>query len=137
MITKIKDKNKLLAIIIKPNYLKRKGIHFFTPNKLSQQVAFMSHKKNHQIKPHIHKKRLKKIYDTNECLFIMRGEMRVDFYNNKKKYLKSKILKKNYIIILVSGAHGFKILKSCQFLEVKQGPYFLGKDKERFSLGKK
>ena len=52
MITKIKDKNKLLAIIIKPNYLKKKGIHFFTPNKLSQQVAFMSHKKNHKIKPH-------------------------------------------------------------------------------------
>ena len=45
MITKIKDKNKLLAIIIKPKYLKKKGIHFFTPNKLSQQVAFMSHKK--------------------------------------------------------------------------------------------
>ena len=95
MITKIKDKNKLLAIIIKPNYLKKGGIHFFTPNKLSQQVAFMSHKRNHLIKPHIHKKRLKKIYDTNECLFIMKGEMRVDFYNTRKKYLKSKILKKN------------------------------------------
>ena len=97
----------------------------------------MSHKRNHLIKPHIHKKRLKKIYDTNECLFIMKGEMQVDFYNTRKKYLKSKILKKNYIIILISGAHGFKILKNCQFLEVKQGPYFLGKDKERFSLGKK
>ena len=99
MITKIKDKNKLLAIIIKPNYLKKKGIHFFTPNKLSQQVAFMSHKKNHLIKPHIHKKRLKKIYDTNDCLFIMKGEMQVDFYNTRKKYLKSKILKKNYIFV--------------------------------------
>ena len=61
MIIEIKDKKKLLALIIKPNYLKKKGIHFFTPRKLSQQVAFMSHKKNHLIKPHIHKKKLKKI----------------------------------------------------------------------------
>ena len=63
--------------------------------------------------------------------------MRVDFYNDKKKYLKSKTLKKNYIILLISGAHGFEITKNCKFLEVKQGPYEPGKDKERFSFEKK
>ena len=29
MIVKIKDKNKLLAIIIKPDFIKKKGINFF------------------------------------------------------------------------------------------------------------
>ena len=90
MIVKIKDKNKLLSIIIKPNFLKKKGINFFTPGSLSQQVAFMNHKKNHEIKPHLHKKKLKKIYDTNECLFILEGEMRVDFSITKNLFkLKS------------------------------------------------
>ena len=60
MITKIKDKNKLLAIIIKPNYLKKKGIKFFTPNYLSQQVAFMSHKKKSHHKTPFTQKKIKK-----------------------------------------------------------------------------
>ena len=137
MITKIRDKKKILAIVIRPNYLKKKGINFFTHSKLSQQVAFMSHKKNHEIKAHIHKRKLKKIYDTNEVLFILKGEMRVDFYNSQKIFLKSKILKKNYIILLLSGGHGFKITKDCKFLEVKQGPFKIGNDKERFTVDKK
>ena len=137
MIIRVKDKNKLLAIIIKPAYFKKKGVNFFTPSSLSQQIAFMNHKKNHIIQPHIHKKKLRKIYDTNECLFILKGSMRVDFFNNKKKYITSRVLKKNYIILLLSGGHGFKILKNCQFLEVKQGPYMLEKDKERFNFEKK
>ena len=45
MIIQVKDKNKLLAIIIKPNYFKKKGVNFFTPASLSQQVAYMNHKK--------------------------------------------------------------------------------------------
>lgn len=137
MIIQVKDKNKLLAIIIKPNYFKKKGVNFFTPASLSQQVAYMNHKKNHEIQPHIHKKKLRKIYDTNECLIVLKGSMRVDFFNDKKKYIQSKVLKKNYIILLLSGGHGFKILKNCQFLEVKQGPYMLERDKERFNFEKK
>ena len=137
MIIRVKDKKKLLAIIIKPKYFKKKGVNFFTPSLLSQQVAFMNHKKNHVIKPHLHRKKLKRIYDTNECLFILEGEMRVDFFNVKKKYIKSKILKKNYIILLVAGAHGFKVTKNCKFLEVKQGPYISDKSKERFDFDKK
>ena len=31
--------------------------------------------------------------------------------------------------MLVSGSHGFKILKDVEMLEIKQGPYSLIKDK--------
>ena len=132
MIQKIIYKNKILAVIVKNRYIKRKGINFFTDNKLSQQVAYMNHKKGHVIQPHIHKKRLKKIYDTSEVLIILKGSMKVDFYNNKKKYLFSKILIKNDIAILLTAGHGFKILKNCKFIEVKQGPYNPIKDKFKF-----
>ena len=132
MIQKIIYKNKILAVIVKNRYIKRKGINFFTDNKLSQQVAYMNHKKGHVIQPHIHKKRLKKVYDTSEVLIILKGSMKVDFYNNKKKYLFSKILIKNDIVILLTAGHGFKILKNCKFIEVKQGPYNPIKDKFKF-----
>ena len=94
MIKSITYKKKCLALIIRNSYLKKDGINFFTNNKLSQQVAFMSHKKNHIIQPHLHRKRLKKIYDTTEVLIMLSGSLKVDFYSDKKKYLFSNILKK-------------------------------------------
>ncbi len=132
MIKNITYKKKTLALIIKNKYLKKKGINFFTNNNLSQQVAYLNHKKGHIIQPHLHKRRLKKIYDTSEVLVILDGSLKVDFYNNKKKYLFSKILSKNDIIILLTYGHGFKILKNCKFIEVKQGPYDAKKDKFKF-----
>ena len=132
MIKNITYKNKTLALIIKNKYLKKKGINFFTNNNLSQQVAYLNHKKGHIIQPHLHKRRLKKIYDTSEVLIILDGSLKVDFYSNKKKYLFSKILSKNDIIILLTSGHGFKILKNCKFIEVKQGPYDAKKDKFKF-----
>ncbi len=132
MIQKITHKNEVLALIIKNKYIKKKGINFFTNNKLSQQVAYMNHKKGHVIQPHIHKKRLKKIYDTSEVLIILDGSMRVDFYDNKKKYLFNRKLIKNDIIILLKFGHGFKIEKNCKFIEVKQGPFDPKQDKFKF-----
>ena len=133
MIKAIKYQKQTLALIIKNFNKNKRGIEFFTPNNLSQQVAYMFHKKKHVIQPHLHKKRLKKIYDTNEVLIILDGKMKVDFFTTKKKYLKSEILNKNDIIILMKGGHGFKIMKDCKFIEVKQGPYLADKDKERFN----
>ena len=132
MIENITHNKKKLALIIKNSYLKKKGVNFFTDNKLSQQVAYMSHKKGHLIQPHIHKKRLKKIYDTCEVLIILEGSIKVNFFSNNKKYLFNKILKKNDIIILLTGGHGFEILKNSKFIEVKQGPYNPTKDKFKF-----
>ena len=132
---KIYYKKKLLAIIIK-NYHKKRVINFFTENNFSQQVSFMNHKKNHIIQPHIHKLRLKKIYDTNEVLIILQGKIKVDFFNSNKKYVKSRLIEKGNILILLSGGHGFKILKNCKFIEVKQGPYHIKKDKEKFTYYK-
>ena len=132
MIQKITHKNEVLALIVKNKYIKKKGINFFTNNKLSQQVAYMNHKKGHIIQPHIHKKRLKKIYDTSEVLIILDGSMRVDFYDDKKKYLFNKKLIKKDIIILLKSGHGFKIEKNCKFIEVKQGPFDPKQDKFKF-----
>ncbi len=132
MIQKIFHKKKLLALIVKGNYRRKKGITFFTPNESTQQFGYMKHNRKHIIKPHLHKKRITKISYTTEVLLLLKGLLRVDFYKSSKKYLFSKILKKNDIIMLVHGGHGFKVLKNVEMLEIKQGPYSLIKDKIKF-----
>ena len=132
MIEKIFHKKKFLALIVRGKYRKKKGVTFFTPNESTQQFGYMKHNSKHIIKPHLHKKRLTKIYYTSEVILLLKGLLRVDFYNQHKKYLFSKILKPNDIIMLVSGGHGFKVLKNVEMLEIKQGPYNLLKDKVKF-----
>ena len=132
MIEKIIYKKKLMALIVRGNYRKRKGITFFTSNDSTQQFGYMKHKKKHIIKPHLHKKRMTKIYYTTEVILILKGMLRVDFYSQTKKYLFSKVLKEKDIIMLVSGGHGFKAIKDLEMLEIKQGPYNLIKDKIKF-----
>ena len=132
MIEKILHKKKLLALIVRGKYRSKKGITFFTPNDSTQQFGYMKHKKKHVIKPHLHKKRLTRILYTTEVILILKGILRVDFYNFSKKYLFSKIVREKDIIMLVHGGHGFKILKDIEMLEIKQGPYSLIKDKIKF-----
>ena len=132
MIEKIIYKKKLFAQIVRGKYRNKKGITFFTDPQSTQQFGYMKHKKNHIIQPHKHNKRLTRILNSTEVILILKGILTVDFYTSKKKYLFSRILKKNDIIMLVHGGHGFKVLKNVEMLEVKQGPYSLSKDKVKF-----
>ena len=66
-------------------------------------------------------------------IVLFKGILRVDFYDKAKKYLFSKKVFKNNIIMLVDGGHGFKFLKDVEMLEVKQGPYSLSEDKVKIN----
>ena len=135
MIEKIFHKKQLYALIVRGTYIKKKGVNFFTDKKAIQQVGYMNHKKNHIIFPHKHNRRQKKISNidnTTEVLIILKGLLRVDFYNTKEKYLFSKKLYANDIIMLSNGGHGFKVLKDVKMIEVKQGPYSVSRDKVKF-----
>ena len=66
-------------------------------------------------------------------ILLLKGTLRVDFYNNKNKYLLSKIINERDIIMLIHGGHGFKVLKNVEMIEVKQGPYYLASDKVKFN----
>ena len=58
--------------------------------------------------------------------------MRVDFYNEQKNYLESRILETGDVILLITGGHGFEVLEEVEMIEVKQGPYVGEADKTRF-----
>jgi hypothetical protein len=131
MIENITNKNKILAIIIRSNY-NQEGIKFFTPGEFSQQLGYMNRPKGYKITPHSHNKVERRIETTDETLMIKSGKVRIDFFDDEKKYLKSKVLNKGDVILLVSGGHGFEMLEKSEIIEIKQGPYVDDKDKTRF-----
>jgi mannose-6-phosphate isomerase-like protein (cupin superfamily) len=131
MLKKITYNNQLLAIIIS-NKFNEKGIHFFTPDEFSQQLAFMKHPKGKHIQAHVHNSVPREVEYTQEVLFIRKGKVRVDFFDNDKNYLESSILETGDVILLAHGGHGFEILEETEMIEVKQGPYAGDKDKTRF-----
>jgi mannose-6-phosphate isomerase-like protein (cupin superfamily) len=131
-IQEITDSDQLLAIIISANFNKQ-GIHFFTPNDLSQQLAYMRHPAGKKIEPHVHNMVLREVHYTQEVLFIKKGKLRVDFYNERQQYLESRILEAGDVILLIKGGHGFEVLEEVEMIEVKQGPYMGDGDKTRFA----
>lgn len=70
---------------------------------------------------------------TQEVLFIKKGKLRVDFYDENMIYLESVLLTAGDTILLAAGGHGFKVLEDVEIIEVKQGPYVESRDKTRFS----
>lgn len=133
MIKKVIYKKKVLAIIIKNNFSKKKGINFVTPNHYNLQLGYMNHPKNYKIKPHLHfQKQIKKV-NTAEVLYIINGRLKINFFSSKKKYLFSRIINKGDTIMLINEGHGFEALSQVQLLEVKQGPYDFIKDKIKFN----
>jgi len=127
----IHKKNKLIAMIIRNNYT-CEGIDFITPNDYSQQVAYMHHLKGKVIDAHIHNLVHRNVVLTQEVLFIKKGRLRVDFYDEYQDYLQSSILESGDVILLVSGGHGFTVVEEVEMIEVKQGPYSGDMDKKRF-----
>ena len=130
MLQKISYRGLVFGYIL--SFFKKNGVNFLTPIDLSHQVAFIKHKKKHLIKPHYNFKCVRKIKYTSEVLISLEGKLRVDFYTKNKKYLFSKVIKKNNIIILNQGGHGFKVIQPIEMIEVKQGPYNLRLDKKVF-----
>lgn len=131
MFEKIICKDQVLAIIIYANY-KAEGISFFTPDNYPQQLAYMNRPKGYKIVPHVHNPVIREVMFTQEVLFIKTGKIRIDFYEESKKYIESRVIQKGDVVLLANGGHGFEMLEESEIIEVKQGPYQGELDKIRF-----
>jgi hypothetical protein len=131
MVETIKYSSKILAIIVSGKF-NQDGLHFFTPDEFSQQLAFMRYPKGKRIEPHLHNTVKREVLYTNEVLVLRKGKLRVDFYNDDKVYITSRMLVDGDVILLVSGGHGFEVEEDVEMFEIKQGPFIKDKDKVRF-----
>ena len=131
MIETIIDKAKTIAIIV-PSAFNSDGITFLTKPEFPLQLGHMSHPEGHEILPHLHHPIHRETHDTYEVLFIKKGRMRIDFFNFDKEYLTSRELQTGDFVLLVGAGHGITMLEPTVLIEVKNGPYYPEKDKERF-----
>lgn len=132
MIERITDNDLLIAIIVSHRFNKF-GVHFFTENDLSQQLAYMHHPAGTNIQPHIHLPVPREVHYTQEILVIKKGRLRVDFYGQDQRFIKSRELEEGDVLLLIQGGHGFEVLEEIEMFEVKQGPYAGKKDKLLFN----
>ena len=128
----VKHSTTTLALIVRSTFSKP-GVTFLTEPNLYQQLAYMNHPKGKVIEPHLHNKVERHLDSTQEVLFIRKGILQVDFYDQEKHFLESRKLFAGDVILLVSGGHGFKILEDIEMYEVKQGPFMGEIDKTRFT----
>ncbi|XDD51540.1 hypothetical protein AB3N59_07340 [Leptospira sp. WS92.C1] len=131
MIERIDHNGKMYSIIIR-NEFSKNGIEFFTPDELSQQLAYMKRPAGYNIQPHHHNPVPRSVEFTHEVLFIRRGKVKVNFYDDDRQYLESRTLLTGDVILLAGGGHGFEMLEETEIIEVKQGPYAGESDKTRF-----
>lgn len=130
-IEKIYNGDEFLGLIIRKDY-HADGIQFLTDDQSPQQLGYMNRAKDYVIAPHIHNVVSRIVELTQEVLIIRRGKVRVDYYDDDKKYLESRIAYEGDIVYLGYGGHGFKMLEDSEIIEVKQGPYCGTNDKVRF-----
>lgn len=128
----IKDKKGTIIAIIVYNDYQKEGVGFFTAANFSQQLAFISHKSGKTIGAHVHSVSKRDIQLTQETLFVKKGKLKVNFYDDEKTYFDSRILGSGDVILLTAGGHGFEILEDVNMIEVKQGPYLNDSDKVSF-----
>jgi mannose-6-phosphate isomerase-like protein (cupin superfamily) len=131
MIEKIEHDGRLLALIIRQEYCEP-GIHFFTPDDFSQQLAYMRHPPGKVIEPHFHNYMPRQVQYTQEVLVVKRGKLRVDIFSSQQEYLESYLLQAGDVILLAAGGHGFEALEEIEMIEIKQGPFTGEADKTRF-----
>lgn len=113
-VEEIKKKDKLLAMIIRNDYM-CEGVDFITPSEYSQQVAYMHHPKGKLIDAHVHNLVHRNVVMTQEVLLIKKGVLRVDFYDEYEDYLESRDLHAGEIILLVSGDMAFKLWRKLKW----------------------
>ena len=130
-IEKIESKGKILVYLIRG---KQKVVktQFITPPTANLQVGHIVYPAGSIIPKHLHKEIHREIDRTEEVLVVKEGSSEFDIYNDEKKLIATRKVKKGDIIIIATGGHGFRVIKNLVLLEIKQGPYTGIDEKERF-----
>lgn len=131
MIENVQYGGTLVALVIRSDH-GANGVEFLTPRDSPQQLACMHHPAGKVLRAHVHNRVERRIDVTQEVLFIKRGKLRVDFYDDDRKVFASRVLEAGDVILLAAGGHGFEVLEEVEMIEVKQGPYLGEQDKTVF-----
>lgn len=131
MVEEIVSEGRPLAYIVRSLHLPQETT-FVTPPDLNLQVGFIVYPTGREIPRHAHRPIERRIAGTNEVLVVRQGRCEIDVYDLERRFVATRELRENDVIIIVAGGHSFRMLADSVLLEVKQGPYPGVEEKERF-----
>jgi hypothetical protein len=105
---------------------------FLTPDDCNLQVGHVVYPAGGEVARHMHLPIERHIIGTTEVLMVERGRCSVDIYAPERGVVATRELRAGDLLIAVAGGHGFRMLEDTVLLEIKQGPYPGGSEKERF-----
>jgi uncharacterized protein with PhoU and TrkA domain len=105
---------------------------FLTPHDCGLQVGHVVYAAGSEIPRHAHLPIERHLVGTTEVLIVQRGRCEVSIYTPDRRLVATRELHVGDILIAVTGGHGFRVLEDLVLLEIKQGPYPGGAEKERF-----
>jgi hypothetical protein len=111
------------------------GLNFITPNDLAVQVGSWWYQKGKALDPHSHKTYERCNSLTMEMVYVKKGAMLLNLFNNADKLIEKIKLLEGDTAVLCAGGHGYEILEdNTQVIEAKNGPFLSAElDKKRFS----
>jgi hypothetical protein len=121
-----------LAVLVRANW-NPSVTTFITPDDWNLQLGAIVYGRGQAIPAHMHLPITREIHGTNEVVMVRQGGCDVDLYDDGRSFVRTLRLNQGDVILLLGGAHGFRMLEDTVLFEVKQGPYAGGKDKERFT----
>jgi hypothetical protein len=99
------------------------GVKAITSDIEPLQVVSLKRRKGETVSPHLHAKRLRRILNTQTCFVVIKGKIKIDIYNNQKKFVKSLTLSSGNFFISLSGGHAITYLSNAEMIEIKNGPF--------------
>lgn len=121
----------LLAIIVKRG-AKTDVTTFLTDPNSQFQLGFVVRHAGEEIPRHAHREVSRSVSGTSEALFVRKGRAEVSIYGRDQRLVDSHLLEAGDVILFAAGGHGLRALEDLEVLEVKQGPYLSGEDKDHF-----
>lgn len=105
---------------------------FLTPPEFEQQVGFVVYSASSEIPRHFHRLVTRSLEGTSEVLLVKSGRCLLDVYSDAGSLVATRELSPGDLVLLPAGGHGFRMLEDTVLLEIKQGPYMGGDEKEHF-----
>lgn len=130
-IEEFKNRGKVIAYVIRQD-AQPASTTFFTEDDANFQSGFVVYPKGGEVVPHIHLPIRRELVGTAEYLMVRSGECIVTIFDEDRSLVAEISLKTGDAILSVRGGHGFRMIEDTVLLEIKQGPYSGGEEKERF-----
>jgi len=109
------------------------GVKFVSEPEWSLQVGLLEWPRAHALSAHVHLPHNPGQVQHQEFLFVVSGEMEVEFFDETGFRLQTEILGPGQALLQVRGGHGFRFLAETRLIEVKSGPY-RGRENDKVTL---